>query len=104
MTKRLDTCLNLILPNALKDQVLDELLKHPEWVGPFTMHRVEGHGDPDGSLTPAEAVRGRSERIRIEILVDASYVDALLAELHRGLASAQSVWWLTPVIRMGSLQ
>ncbi|MCX8086553.1 MAG: DUF3240 family protein [Rhodocyclaceae bacterium] len=103
MSKPIDVCLHLILPNALKDKVLDELLKHPEWVGPFTTHRVEGHGDPDSIESPAEKVRGRAERVRIEILLEARHVDALLAELSAGLASRESVWWLTPVLRAGSL-
>lgn len=103
MSKPIDVCLNLILPNALKDKVLDELLKHPEWVGPFTTHRVEGHGDPDRIESPAEKVRGRAERVRIEILMDARHVEALMDELRAGLASEESVWWLTPILRAGVL-
>lgn len=103
MSKHIDVCLNLILPNALKDKVLDELLKHPEWVGPFTTHRVEGHGDPDSIESPAEKVRGRAERVRIEILMDTRHVDELMAELRVGLASEESVWWLTPILRAGVL-
>lgn len=104
MSKRLDVCLNLILPNALKDQVLDQLLEHPDWVGPFTIHRVEGHGDPDSIASPAEQVRGRAERVRIEILMDAAHVEALLGKLRAGLTSRESVWWLTPVLSAGSLE
>jgi hypothetical protein len=102
MSKRLDVCLNLILPNALKDQVLDLLLKHPEWVGPFTTHRVEGHGDPDSIASPAEQVRGRAERVRIEILMDSTHVEALQAQLRADLPCRESIWWLTPVLASGS--
>jgi hypothetical protein len=102
MSKRLDVCLNLILPNALKDQVLDQLLKHPDWVGPFTTHRVEGHGDPDSIASPAEQVRGRAERVRIEILMDGTQVEALLAQLRADLQSRECVWSLTPVLSAGS--
>lgn len=104
MSKHLDVCLNLILPLALRDQVLDHLLKRPEWVGPFTTHRVEGHGDPDGILSLAEQVRGRTERVRVEILMDASHVEALLSELQGGISSAESVWWLTPLLKMGDFR
>lgn len=103
MSKRIDVCFNLILPNVLKDKVLDELLKRPEWVGPFTTHRAEGHGDPDSIGSPAEKVRGRAERVRIEILMDASHVDDLLAQLRAELANEESVWWLTPILRSGVL-
>jgi hypothetical protein len=101
MSKCLDVCLNLILPNALKDQVLDQLLRHPEWVGPFTAHRAEGHGDPDSIASPAEQVRGRAERVRIEILMEARHVEALLGQLRSELESHESLWWLTPVSASG---
>lgn len=103
MNKHLDVCLNLILPCALKDKVLDELLKHPILVGPFTTHRVEGHGDPDSIASPAEQVRGRAEHVRIEILMDASHVETLLEALRAELTSRESVWWLTPLLSAGSL-
>jgi hypothetical protein len=102
MSKRLDVCLNLILSNALKDQVLDQLLKHPDWVGPFTTHRVEGHGDPGSIASPTEQVRGRAERVRIEILMDSAHAEALLGQLRADLPSRESVWWLTPVLASGS--
>lgn len=103
MTKHLDACLKLILPNALKDQILDQLLKHPDWVGPFITHRVEGHGDPDSIASPAEQVRGRAERMQIEILMNASHVQDLLARLRDELCSSEVVWWLSPVTESGSL-
>lgn len=103
MTKTLDACLKLILPDALKDQVLDQLLQHPEWVGPFITHRVEGHGDPDSIASPAEQVRGRAERIQIEILMDSAHVQDLLARLRAGLSSSEVVWWLSPVQKTGNL-
>jgi hypothetical protein len=102
MTKRLDACLNLILPKALEARSLDHLLMHPDWVGPFTTHRVEGHGDPDSIASPAEQVRGRAERVCIEILMDATQVEALLAQLRADLPSQEIVWWLTPVLASGS--
>lgn len=103
MTKRLDVCLKLILPNALKDQILDLLLMHPDWVGPFITHHVEGHGDPEGIASPAEQVRGRAERMQIEILMDASHVQELLAQLRAEMRSREVVWWLSTVTETGSL-
>jgi len=102
VTKALNTSFKIILPNALKDQVLDQLLKHPEWVGPFTTHRVEGHGDPDSIASPAEQVRGRAERVLIEILMDNSHVDELLQNLRNALPSPDVFWWLSPVTASGS--
>lgn len=101
MTRHFDVCLNVILPNDLKDQVIDQLLRHSDRVGPFTAHHVEGHGDPDSIASPAEQVRGCAERVRIEILMDAQHVDALLGQLRDDLQSHDSLWWLAPVSASG---
>lgn len=100
---RLDACLKLILPRALESRILDRLLQQPQWVGPFITHRVEGHGDPKSIASPAEQVRGRAERVKIEILMDASHVDELLQDLRATLPSRDVVWWLSPVTAAGSL-
>lgn len=103
MTKRLDACLTLILPKRLEARVLDSLLRHPEWVGPFNTHRVEGHGDPEGIASAREQVRGRAERVRIEILMDAGHVKDLLQELKSELPSPDVAWWSSPVLESGAL-
>lgn len=101
--KRLDACLTLILPKGLEARILDTLLQHPQWVGPFNTHRVEGHGDPEGIESAREQVRGRAERVRIEILMDAAHVTELLQELGADLPSPDVVWWRSPVLDSGTL-
>ena len=101
--KHLDACLKLLLPRALETQVVDRLLQHPRWVGPFITRYVEGHGDPEGIGSPEEQVRGRAARVEIEILMDGGHVAELLADLRAELPSRAVVWWLSPVIEAGSL-
>lgn len=101
--KRLNACLKLVLPRSLEARVLDRLLEHPQWVGPFITHHVEGHGDPESIASPAEQVRGHAERVQIEILMDASHVDELLQELRTEVPNRDVVWWLSPVSDVGSL-
>ncbi len=103
MKKRPDACLTLILPKGLEARLLDKLLQHPEWVGPFNTHRVEGHGNPESIASAREQVRGRAERVRTEILMDASHVADLLQELRAELPSPDVAWWLSPVLDSGSL-
>lgn len=103
MTKRLNACLRLTLPKTLEARVLDHLLQHPEWIGPFTTCRIEGHGDPQSIASPAEQVRGHAERLQIEILMDESHVEELIAHLCADLPSHEVLWWLSPVIATGSL-
>jgi hypothetical protein len=102
MTKHLDTCLHLVLPGALKDRILDQLLMHAHWVGPFTTHRVEGHGDPESIASPAEQVRGRAERVQIEILMESAHVGELLNSLRADIPSPQVTWWQTAISASGS--
>lgn len=103
MTKRFDVCLTLVLPKGLEARILDSLLKHPAWVGPFNTHRIEGYGDPEGIASAREQVRGRAERVRIEILMDALHVAELLQELKSELPSPEVTWWLSPVLDSGAL-
>lgn len=103
MNKKLDVCLTLLLTRGLEARILDQLLQHPVWVGPFTVSRVEGHGDPGSIGSASEQVRGRAERLRIEILMDANHVAELLQDLRAVLPSPDVAWWLSPVSDSGSL-
>ena len=69
----------------------------------FTMYRVEGHGDPEGIASAAEKVRGYADRMQIEILMDSSHVADLLADMRTDLPSKDVVWWLSPVLQIGTL-
>lgn len=102
--RRLDSSLKLILPRALETRVVDRLLQRPQWVGPFTTHRVEGHGDAERIETPSEQVRGHAERVQIEILMERSHVAELLQDLGEEVPSGAVFWWLTPVSDSGSLK
>jgi hypothetical protein len=101
--KRLDACLKLVLPRALETQVVDHLLQHPQWVGPFITRHVEGHGDSESIESPGEQVRGRAARVEIEILMDRGHVAELLADLRAELPSRAVVWWWSPVVEAGNL-
>jgi len=101
--KRLNCCLKLVLPRALETQLIDCLLQHPQWVGPFITRYVEGHGDPESIESPAEQVRGCAARLEIEILMDADHVADLLRQLRAELPSRDVVWWVIPVTGVGNL-
>ncbi len=97
-----DACLTLVLPKSLEEQVIDHLLAHPEWVGPFTAHVADGHGAPGAFGSVEEEVRGRAHRVRIEILIEAAHARDLVAHLREDLGGAELFWWLSPVIESGS--
>ncbi|MBS1191910.1 MAG: hypothetical protein H6R10_3702 [Rhodocyclaceae bacterium] len=98
----MNSCLTLILPRSLEEQVIDILLQHPDWIGPFTTHPADGHGAPGAMTSPAEQVRGRTERVRIEILIHDNHAREMISVLHDEFRGAQVFWWLTPVIDAGS--
>lgn len=98
----MNACLTLILPRSLEEQMIDFLLCHPERIGPFTTHPADGHGAPGAMSSPAEQVRGRTERVRIDILIDQDQARTLVACLEEEFRGASIFWWLSPVLDAGS--
>ncbi len=97
-----DTCLNLVFPQALEEEIVDHLLAHPEWVDRFITFPVDGHGAPGSISSAAEQVRGRAARVAVNILMRHGCAVQLIAHLHHELAGADVTWWLTPVLDLGS--
>lgn len=93
--------LKLALPQALEEQVVDQLLEHPEGLGAFTTWAVDGHGSPGSIASSAEQVRGRAGRVQIEILVGQAQAQALVAHLKAALPTSEIAWWMTPVLANG---
>jgi hypothetical protein len=98
-----DICLHLVLPQSLEEPVIDLLLAHPEWVGPFLTQPADGHAAPEHISSEAERVRGRAQRIKIEILMAHDATPLLLNELQAKLPGANVAWWISPVLNSGSL-
>lgn len=96
-----DACLRLNLPFELEEQLIDHLLQHPEWVGPFAAHGVDGHGTPGSIASGADEVRGCARRVAFEILMRTEHVPALIAHLRADLPGADVSWWLGPVLDSG---
>jgi hypothetical protein len=98
---RPDVCLRLVLPQSLEEQVIDHLLRHPEWVGGFTAYGVDGHGSPDAIASSAEQVRGRAGRVQVEILTTAEKARILVERLRGHFPNADVAWWIGPVTASG---
>ena len=98
-------CLKLVLPASLEEQVVDHLLRHPEWAGGFTAYAVDGHGSPHRIAGNAERVRGRAGRVQMEILTaDADAARELVAQLGADMPNAAIVWWIVPVLASGAFR
>ncbi len=93
--------LTLVFPAALEDQLIDELLEHPDWVLGFTSWPVDGHMEGLPFHTTAEQVRGRLRSVRLDTVMSRAHADSLVAHLRQVLAHAAVIWWIEPVADSG---
>ncbi len=101
MKQNFDACLRLVLPQALEEQVCDFLLAHPREAGPFITHLVDGHGALESITAESEEVRGRAQRVMIEVLTDLESARHLVAELNKLWPQARLSYWITAVLEAG---
>jgi hypothetical protein len=94
----MQTLLTLNIASELEDDLVDYLLEL-ECISGFTSWPVRGHGRY-GALTLAEQVSGRRKSIRVEILLDDSAVDGVLAGLSENVGR-DIHWWQHSVSRSG---
>ena len=95
--------LTLAAPRMLEEELLEQLLAHPEWATGFTLSRVEGHSHRKMALSVQEQVRGRAGRIALQIVLEAEQAQALLTHLKARFPKPDVAYWLTPVIDFGRL-
>lgn len=99
--KPLDCLLTLVLPHMLEEEVVDHLLRHPEWASGFTISQTEGKGHRVRLAGAAEEVRGRARRVQLQMVLNRDDGRALIAHLKQALPQAQIAYWLSPVIEFG---
>jgi hypothetical protein len=95
--------LTLAAPRHLEEELVEQLLAHPDWAAGFTLYKAEGYSSHHESLSPQEQVRGRSERMAVQIVLDADHAQALLDHLRQCFPKRDVAYWLTPVIGFGRL-
>ncbi len=97
----MNTCLTIVLPKFLEEDLIDHLLERPEWVSGFTTSDVSGHGQSIAYHAAAEEVRGHVARVQAEIVMSQENAQLLLAHLKQSMHSTEIAYWLTPVIEFG---
>ena len=95
--------LSLVAPLHLEDELVEQFLERPEWASGFTLIKAEGHSSRHESLSIQELVRGRAQRILVQIVLEADNGQALLAHLKHRFPKQDVAWWLEPVIDFGRL-
>jgi len=96
-----DTCLTIVLPHSLEENLVDHLLGHPEYAAGFTTIQVDGHGQSISRHGIAEQVRGRSRRVQIQIVMNGEDAKALIEHLKASLPSKEVAYWMSPVMEFG---
>ncbi len=95
--------LTLTAPRHLEEELVEQLLAHPEWAAGFTLFQTEGHSTRTEALSARERVRGRAHRMTAQIVLEAAQAETLLAHLRHHLPKPDVAYWLTPVIEFGRL-
>lgn len=94
--------LNLAAPRILQDRLLEALLEHPA-TELFSSAPGRGHGAHPDHLSVGEQVSGWRREVRVEVLVRAEELDALLAALRERIPTDSVRWWTMPVSGAGTL-
>ena len=99
--KQLDCCLTIVFPKALEENLVDHLLSHPEMASGFTTSSVEGHGAGAAFHSAAEQVRGRANRVQMQIVMNHEDAAALIEHLKQDLPNREIAYWISPVLEFG---
>lgn len=103
MNKLLNCCLTVVCHKSLEERLVDHLLEHPEWVVSFSVSQIDGHSLKQHLPSMLEQVRGRSQRIELNSVMNLEDAHALLAHLKNEEANSDIAYWITPVIEYGRL-
>lgn len=101
--KEMNCCLTLICHSTLEERLVDHLLEHHEWVSGFTMCKMEGGSREETLSSKIEQVRGRSQRVSLQSVMNLDDAHALVAHLKREENNPEMSYWITPVIEFGRL-
>jgi hypothetical protein len=95
--------LSLAAPRHLEEDLVEQFLARPEWASGFTLFKAEGYSRHHETLSTQELVRGRTERMLAQIVLEADHAQALLAHLRSRFPKRDVAYWLEPVIEFGRL-
>lgn len=90
----------LNVPSSLEEMVVDCLLTFGA-EAEFSSFPVNAHDHINAGLTLNEQVTGRQKKIRFQMYVPESGVDAFLAKLKTELSGSGIHYWILPVVAQG---
>ncbi|WP_315811686.1 MULTISPECIES: DUF3240 family protein [unclassified Bradyrhizobium] len=94
-------CLTLIVPDALRAEVLDHLSEQTDLVSGFTASDASGHGVRVRLRSAAERVKGHADEVVVRIVLQGQDLEHLLERLRNAFAGTKLVYWVMPVTDFG---
>ena len=101
--KAMNCCLTLVCHRSLEARLIGHLIEHPEWVNGFSMFNMEGHSQKEKLPSIMEQVRGHSQRVTLQTVMNLDDAQALIAHLKYEENNPEMAYWITPVIEFGRL-
>jgi len=102
--KEMNCCLTLVCHRSLEERLVSHLLEHPEWVNGFITFKAEGGSQKEKLPSMIEQVRGRSQRVAIQSVMNMEDARALVAHLKHEESNREIAYWMTPVIEFGRME
>jgi hypothetical protein len=97
-----DCLLSLIVAPEAEDAVAEWLLDD-ETIPGFSSSPIAGHGSSESSMTLAEQVAGRRQRVMFLTHLEQSVAERVLERLREDLPGADIHYWMVPVLVAGHL-
>lgn len=101
--KEMNCCLTLVCHRSLEEHLVDHLLEHPEWVYGFSLFKTEGASQKESLASIVEQVRGRSQRVAFQSVMNLDDAHALVEHLKHEEKNPEIAYWITPVIEFGRM-
>ena len=94
----------LIAGRELREELLDFLSEQTELVPGFTVLESTGHSPTVRLPSMAEQVKGRADRVMVQMVLPEAAATALIARLEKGFAGAHLNYWITPLLYSGIIE
>ena len=102
MSDQEQALLTLIVPPAVRNQIIDHLLQFEDQG--FLSLPVAGHSSNHEHLNVAEQIAGREQRLMLQAHGKPDELEAVLASLVTEFSGAAIHYWIAPLLQAGRLE
>lgn len=102
MNEQEQALLTLIVPPALRNQIIDHLLQFEDQG--FLSLPVAGHSTNHEHLNLEEQIAGREQRLMLQAHGKPDELEAVLASLKAEFSGTAIRYWIAPLVQAGRFQ